>query len=324
MAKYTTELRTICETYAGLNERAGYSGVDDVISNSVSKIFDFNFPIFDENYRLTLETKILKHYYTREIAAETVGLWKMWLNTRMNEIMPYFNKLYALEAYKFNPLYDVDYYREGNREGNETKNSVDQSRGNISDRRTFNEQGTANGVQTDSSTVNGTRTDNLTQTARDSGTQSDSRQKVDKLNRWEEYSDTPQGTLNGVRDLDYLTNARHISEDGTGSTDTSSTTFGKTVTTTNTGTVGTVETGSGTRQTNDTNSKTGNDDNVRTLNTDTTVNGKANSTEEYLEHVYGKMGTVNYGRLIEEYRNSLINIDTMIIQNLADLFFNLW
>ena len=52
------------------------------------------FPIFDENYRSVLETKILRHYYTREIGFETVGLWKHYLKTKLNEIMPKYNKLY--------------------------------------------------------------------------------------------------------------------------------------------------------------------------------------------------------------------------------------
>ena len=83
MSKYTTELRFICESKAGLSDSVGFNQIDDVISNSWNKIFD-NFTIFDESYRSVLCSKILKHYYTREISAETVGLWQHWLNTRMN------------------------------------------------------------------------------------------------------------------------------------------------------------------------------------------------------------------------------------------------
>ena len=50
MSKYTTELRFICESKAGLSESVGFNQIDDVISNSWNKIFD-NFPIFDESYR---------------------------------------------------------------------------------------------------------------------------------------------------------------------------------------------------------------------------------------------------------------------------------
>ena len=112
MSKYTTEVRFICEQYSGLNESVGLSGVDSVIESARGKIFDFAYPIFDETYRGVLETKILKHFYTREIGAETVGLWKLWLNRKMNEIMPYYNKLDKSELLEFNPLYDVDITRE--------------------------------------------------------------------------------------------------------------------------------------------------------------------------------------------------------------------
>ena len=108
MSKYTTEVRFICEEASGLLESKGYNDIENIITKAIPKIFNFNFPIFDENYRCVLETKILKHFYTREICEETVGLWKLRLNTRLNEIMPYYNKLYESELLEFNPLYTTD------------------------------------------------------------------------------------------------------------------------------------------------------------------------------------------------------------------------
>lgn len=108
MSKYTTEVRYICETYAGLKESVGGSKVDEIIELAIPKVFDFEFPMFDEKYRKVLCKKILKHYYTREISEETVGLWKLRLNTRLNEIMPYYNQLYESALLEFNPLYDVE------------------------------------------------------------------------------------------------------------------------------------------------------------------------------------------------------------------------
>lgn len=124
MSKYTTEVRFICETVSGLTESNGFDNVENILTASAPKIFDFPFPIFDEEYRLPLERKILRHYYTREICEETVGLWKLRISARLNEIMPYYNKLYESELLKFNPLYDTDLYTkndgttEGNRSGN--------------------------------------------------------------------------------------------------------------------------------------------------------------------------------------------------------------
>ena len=109
MSKYTTEVRYICEYYSGATESAGFNSIEDILNNSWNKVFDFDFPLFDENYRQALCTKILRHFYTREIGEETVGLWKLRLDARLNDIMPYYNKLYESEALKINPLYNFNY-----------------------------------------------------------------------------------------------------------------------------------------------------------------------------------------------------------------------
>lgn len=67
------------------------------IKNLIDNDFDFDlqkYPIFDENYRATLNQNILYHYYEDEIGLETPALFRFYLNQRMNEIMPYYNTLY--------------------------------------------------------------------------------------------------------------------------------------------------------------------------------------------------------------------------------------
>ena len=92
MSKYTVELRYICESSIGNKRAGGYYKVADIIRESMPKIFDFDYPIFDEAYRSVLQTKIIRHYYTREIGQETIGLWKLKLETKLNKIMTYNNK----------------------------------------------------------------------------------------------------------------------------------------------------------------------------------------------------------------------------------------
>lgn len=127
MSKYTTEVRFICESLAGNSESVGGNGIDSVIQRAIPKIFDFDFPIFKPDYKNVLATKILKHYYTREIGYETYGLWKFKLNVRLNEIMPYFNQLYESTLLEFNPLLDVDYTRK--HEGERNKEEQGKSEG---------------------------------------------------------------------------------------------------------------------------------------------------------------------------------------------------
>lgn len=194
MSKYTTEVRFICENYAGLDESAGYEAVDRIIDSARDKIFDFEYPIFDPTYKPLLEKKILKHYYTREIGAETVGLWKLWLNQKMNEIMPYYNQLYESQLIEFNPMYDVDLTTNYQKVDDGTENK--------------------NGGYTNS----GGRSGNSSATSSGSNSGSVSRTDDSKNDHWEMFSDTPEGALNGVRTEQYLTTALHTTDDKTGST----------------------------------------------------------------------------------------------------------
>ena len=193
MSKYTTEVRFICENYAGLVDSVGYEAIDTVLDNSRDKVFDFDFPIFDENYRSVLENKILKHYYTREIGAETVGLWKMWLNTRLNEIMPYYNQLYNSELIKFNPMYDVD-LTTTHKKTDDRNDNTSESELRVGNR--------------DMVTHVDDETHGSSHSTGESETNSNSTN-----DHWEMFSDTPSGALDGVRDEKYLTTAMHITDE---------------------------------------------------------------------------------------------------------------
>ena len=192
MSKYTIEVRYICETAAGLRKSEGLSSVNQIITKAVPKIFDFDFPMFDESYRHVLETKILRHYYTREIGLETVGLWKLKLETKLNEIMPYYNQLYKSELLEFNPFYDVDLTRDHKLTRNET----------VAQKETVN---TSEDSNTDESTTSDSTINNTTSST------SDDNATATKTH-YDKYSDTPQGSLQNVQNDTYLTNARMIND----------------------------------------------------------------------------------------------------------------
>lgn len=187
MSKYTTEVRFICESKSGLEVSGGSGDVDKIIANSWNNIFTSKAPFFDEEYRSVLCQKILKHYYLREICCETVGIWTLWMNTKLEEIMPYYNQLYESAKIKFNPMHDVDLTREHKRTENETAS------GN---------RDTTNNNTTD---VTSNSTTNRTTTSDE--------------NKKDLYSDTPQGALTGVENETYLTNARKINDSVNGTDD---------------------------------------------------------------------------------------------------------
>lgn len=210
MSKYTTEVRFICESKAGLGESAGCDNVNDIVSKSWDKIFTSKAVFFDEEYRSVLCQKILKHYYLREIGSETVGIWKLWMNTRLEEIMPFYNQLYKSALIEFNPLYDVDLKRTHNRKIDSSKQDT----------------GTSQSVSSGEINVSGTSSGSSNNTKKDL------------------YSDTPQGAITGLENENYLTNARKVTDTGSTSNENRSTGTNKTTVnddTSNTGTANSLE-----------------------------------------------------------------------------------
>lgn len=307
MSKYTTEVRFICETYAGYNESQNYDNLNAVIENSRAKVFDFDFPIFDETYRSVLETKILKHFYTREIGFETAGLWKHFLDMRLNEVMPYYNKLYQSELLTFNPFYDVDVTTTGNNNGKHDETST------ANNVRTDNLANSS--TRTDNLTSSSTRTDNLEHAETVKNTHADSDNGSNSNTQYDLYSDTPQGALNGVESETYLTTARKITNNGTDN-NTNNGSYQNDIEANDTGTQEVVGQNTGTQKIDGTNTGT----------VQNTGNGTLNysNTSDYLEHVVGKRGGESYAKLLNEYRETFLNIDMMVINELNDLFMNVW
>lgn len=125
MSDYTTQLRFICESYAGRTEEGSQvSDIDDIIALARPYLFNFDYPIFDESYKPELETKIINHFYTQEIGQETVGLFKQRLKTKMREIMPYYNQLYMSERLKFDPFKNADYIDLHNSQSEGTRHGI--------------------------------------------------------------------------------------------------------------------------------------------------------------------------------------------------------
>lgn len=287
MSKYTTEVRFICESKSGLENSKGCDDVDEILNNSWNKIFTTKAEIFDENYRPVICKKILKHYYLREICSETVGIWKLWLNTRLEEILPYYNQLYKSALLEFNPLYDVNVTRTHNRTIDENKT----------------ENGTSTETSTDKNTGSGTRDNTTSGTNKNSGTSSVT--DNGSSNSKDLYSDTPQGALTGVDTETYLTNARKI---------------------TNTDSSTSESTNSGNGEYKDTGNVkyTDTSERANTKNGSNSNTGTVNNTEEYLESVIGKQGSGSYSGMLKEYRDTFLNIDRMVIAEFDDLFFGLW
>ena len=116
---------------------------------------------------------------------------------------------------------------------------------------------------------------------------------------WDKYSDTPQGAVTGLANDEYLTNARHVEANGDADN-------------INTSTIKDDEKSKGTSN------------GIRTDNSKTKGKNIFNGIENYIEKVSGKQGVTSYSKLLEEFRRTFLNIDSMVIDELSDLFFGLW
>lgn len=327
MSKYTTEVRFICEEAAGLTSSVGYLGVNDVINTALPKVFNFDFPIFDEAYRPILEKKILKHYYTREIGLETVGLWKLFLDTKLNEIMPYYNQLYKSELISFNPMYDVDLTRDHQlkrlEDIKETGSQESDTRRNGTLDTTANKTGTTH--DTSLTTDHGTTNQDISNQKTVHGTNGDTTDVTTTVSHIDKFSDTPQGALDGLKNDTYMSEARIVDDTNASKTIVSGS---DDINENNTGNT-TTETDATSDTTSD--GRTSQNETVNTTNTDKenrvatqNTNKNLNSIDDYIEHVTGKTSGVSYSKLLNEFRETFLNIDMLIINDLSDLFMNLW
>ncbi len=292
-ASYTMDVRTICETYAEVESPAwsDQTNVDTIIDSAIPKVFNFSFPIFSEDYRNTLEHHILQHFYTREIAFQTVGRWKLGLQQKLNDIMPYYNKLYESQELDVDPFNNIDVTETSESSGNTTsKNNT--TRNSTSDTTGSSETNdTADG--TSGTETIGTTTTNNSQETTSSHTDA--------------FSDTPQGTLSNVDNLTYLTEYRKIGENNNVTDTGEQTTTGNADVTTH----------------DETNSNTKTNSQTETDSTET-ASGETTNSGNYTKTIKGKNTGTSYSELITAYRETFLNIDMMIIEELEELFLQIY
>jgi hypothetical protein len=363
MSRYTTQVRYICESEAGLSESTEFSGIQNTITQAIPKVFNFDFPIFDESYREPLCRKILSQYWTREISEETYGLWKLRLYTKLNRIMPYYNQLYKSELILFNPMYEVDLKRDwtktadgysnnttsvsvtasGSNENLEIKD-IDETVNFDSDNKKVSSSNTENS-ETSNKDVDTTSKEDYTSEVRNGSTnQTDTTtHSEDESKKDSRFADTPQGSIADLENGRYLTNAT-IDETNSitdGESTVKSKIVGDSSTTDETKITSSVKEEG---KVNSNSDVTGNEDiNVNSKNvTDgkitTSNNGSFNSAngsntnyhetgndiETYFEKVQGKQSNASYSKLLVEFRQTFLNIDEMILKELNELFYGIY
>ena len=252
-----------------------------------------DYPIFDENYREPLNRKIINHYYFREIGFETAELFKRYLNNTMNEIMPYYNQLFKSELLEFNPFYNVDKTVTADKNNNSVSDFV----GNIS------------GKNTQTADTENTQTNNgkqQTTTAATSTGESVGNSTTTNKNK-NVSSDTPQGflSINSIENETYASAAEMGNAESINNSKATS---------------NNAENGITDQTTADETKATGNSKSNATTETDTANKTTSNDFENYISHVIGKSEGETYSEMLMKFRETFLNIDMMIIDELKTCF----
>lgn len=150
-----------------------------------------DYPIWDESYRTKLNDFIINHFYLREIGQETPALFIHYLNMTMNEIMPYYVKLYNTTQFDYNPLNSADYTIEYTKTNKGKHNSV--------------ASGTSNSTSSGEST------------SQSSSTNVSTNENTTSTNGKNARVDTPQGVIDvvDVDNLNYATEVNLAKQQGT-------------------------------------------------------------------------------------------------------------
>src|SRR5699024_5029287 len=199
MAMYTMQLRSYIEMFSQFEDNLT---IDERIEIGREKLFDFDYPFFDENYRAQFERNFINEFYMREIGFETEELFKMRLRNWLRKNMGYYNKLFESELLKYDPLsnsqMNVTHTKKNDKEQNDLRNT-DQS---------SNTHGTGKVDSEQLGNVDSTQ-NSKSNTKQDSDRDTD--RKENTFNRNIE-GDTPQNrlrlttTADGTDTLEYATN----------------------------------------------------------------------------------------------------------------------
>ena len=217
--QYTISVRWIVESYS---QETPDITTDQKIAIALPKIFNFDFPIYDESYRSAFEDKLIRHFYFHEINITSIGRWKFMLREKLNLIMPVYNKMYEAVEIKYDPLIDTQMHETYTRNNNLTSDSS--TNGNVTQKDTSNNsqvysdlpqttlhggdyatnstqnEGTANSTQNASQTANATSSNKETYEHDNTGFSSRSQQAL-LMEYYESLRNVDEMVFNELREL---------------------------------------------------------------------------------------------------------------------------
>lgn len=275
------ELRTYIEAWSQYDTRPLTTA--EKIEIGRKKLFDFNYPFFDPDYKAVFETNFIRQFYMTEIGFETEEYFKFQLETWLRINMTYFNKMFESELLEYNPLFNTDFTEDSNRKNDKGKKDVRDTT------QTANTTGNTSGVSSSDVTSSGT--------SDGTGTQDNFNRKLDSDNPDSRLAITVndgEGSIAYASSIEENTENNASTSHNESSGESHSDSTDKVDTTTNS-----------------------------TADQNDVLTSDINEVEDYLNHKVGKAGSVSYPQLVKEYRESLLRIEQTIFSEMRNKLFML-
>lgn len=195
--------------YAIMNSIANYdkeekTKIRNLAKATHEKIFDFEYPLSSEVSKEDFECQILNHYIMRRIGFDTFTAFQLFLENKLNEILPFYNKMFDSLS-EFNLFNDGEVItRNTSEEGNTSLNSTNEIKSkyseyplkrltDIEDNSYVSNQTVNNGTNAN----NGTSSNTVVETIH--------RSPVDKMDLYKKYLETKTSIMSMIyKDLDIL------------------------------------------------------------------------------------------------------------------------
>lgn len=195
--------------YAIMNSIANYDAeektkIRNLAKATHEKIFDFDYPLSNKVNKEDFECQILNHFIMRRIGQETFTAFQLFLENKLNEILPYYNIM-------FDALSDYNLFNDGevitrNRQDNGTSslNSTNEMKTRYSEYPMNQLSDIDNGKYvTNQTTNNGTNGSNGTSS--NQMTETETHSGLDKMDLYQKYLQTRNSIMTMIyKDLDIL------------------------------------------------------------------------------------------------------------------------
>lgn len=311
----------------------------EMMENPLTPLFHFDYDFYcdDQLVKKKFEQKFIDHYFFYEIGCETHARWSQMLKARLNLIMPYYKQLYETELksknieFLLNKDYTETFIRELDRTNQDTVNgeinnhSSQTNNGVTNHHSSITQNEEIDGLnQVTSNETNSKNSENTsTRSTNDDVTQSNNlvkalNHKESSLNDGVSNANLEQGYLTAVSQDDE--NSKSTLSSLTNSNDSSSSHLDETITSSTNNHSTDTRTSSLTNEKQD---EVTSNDNVTSTSNQSQVsrsNGEMGERESHTIIGKGNIGTTSSAELLSKWREVLINIDQLIINECKDLF----